>query len=287
MLERRNPLRRAVCGGVVIGALGGAFAGLGTGAAVAANAPSAAALAAAGGWPVLLGVLAGLYAVLGVAAGALMGAVMSISDPAVDALARKRERRVRAAASLYTLFATPMVALLWSYVLAGPWARGWAAHGWLLLGGAVASCVLAHYVLWGMFACAERIDLAARRGEGRIGPALLAALLLGAAGTALRFCDVGAGAPATDAEQSLHVAAALGALGSWLLAVLAASKAARAGERRWGRLAAPRAALAVAVLTVTLGALALAQLRGPEAAARRELLRGRDALVGTVAVGDE
>jgi MFS family permease len=283
LLERRNPLRRAVCGGVVIGALAGALTGLGTGVALAA-------LTTARALPgrelvALLAVLAGVYALFGVGFGAVTAALMSAADPAVDALARKRQRRVRAAASLYTLFATPIVALLWSFVLAGPWAHGWAAHGWLLLGGAVGSCVLAHYLLWGMFACAERIDLAARRGEGRIGPALLAALLLGAAGTAMRFADVGAGAPASDAEHSLHLAAALGSLGLWTLAVLAASKAARAGERRWGKLAAPRAALAVAVLTVTLGALALAHLRGPEAALRRELLRGHDALAGGV-VGD-
>jgi hypothetical protein len=285
MLERRNPLRRAACGGVVIGALAGALTGVGTGLAVLTlvHAP----VLTPRGVLAFLAVLAGVYALVGMAAGALVGAAMSLADPAIDAMARKRQRRVRAATNLYTLFATPVVAFLWSRLLAGPWAHGWAAHAWLLLGGAVLSCVAAHYLLWGMFAVAEKIDLAARRGEGRIGPALAAALVLGAAGTVLRFADVGVGAPASDAEHSLHLATALGSLALWMLAVLAASKAARAGERRWGKLAAPRAALAVAVLTVTLGALALAQLKGPDAAARRELLRGHDALAGGVVSDSE
>ena len=154
-------------------------------------------------------------------------------------------------------------------------------------GGGVSICGLAYFLVWGVLAAADRIDLAARRGQGRIGPALAAALVLAAAATGLRVWDVGEHARDSDAMRTLQVASALGSLCLWMLAVLAASKAARAGERRWGRLAAPRTALALAVVVLSLGVLALGHLRHPDALARRELLRGHDVLVGRVAVGDE
>jgi hypothetical protein len=288
MLERRNPLRRAVCGGAVVGALGGVCAGAANG-LVLATMVNASVVHAAGGAAAMVATSAGLYAAAGVIVGALLGALYSVSDPAVDAIARKRQRRVGAAASLYTIFATPVIALVWSYFVDGPWAVGWPSHGWLKLGGAVVLCGAVHLGLYGALACAERIDLAARRGEGNIGPALCAALVLAAAAVGLRVWDVGVGPSASEPETALHMAASVGALGLWLLAVLSASKAARAGERRWGKLAAPRAATIVAGIAIMLGALALARLDGggDSALARRELLRARDALVGGVVVRDE
>ncbi len=275
----------------MVGALAGAFAGLAAGVGLAVMAPPTAvhAVAQAGGALALAGTLAGLYAAVGVILGAALAAVLAATDPTVDALARERMRRPRAAAKLYALLAAPLVAVLWALWLASTWARTWPARGWLGAALGVVLCVVVYYALWGLLETAERIDRAARQGQGRIGPALLAALGLGGAGAALRFVDAGVSpfAFSSETEQVLRLLVALGSVGLWMLAVLAGSKAARAGERRWGRLAAPRGALAVAIVAFTVGAFALSHLQRPEALARRELLRGGDPLIGRVAVGDE
>jgi hypothetical protein len=61
-------------------------------------------------------------------------------------------------------------------------------------------------------------------------------------------------------------------LGSWMLAVLAGVTGSRAEPRRWAKLAAPKGALAVAIVAASLAALALSGLRGQDGEARRRLV---------------
>jgi hypothetical protein len=183
-------------------------------------------------------------------------------------MARRRSNLPRAAATLYTLGATPLVAAVGARATSGLEPR-WAAPAV----GAGALLVL-FLVLWLCLRIAHAIDWRARRGEGEMGPAAATALGLATLAIAARALA----APLAP-DSSLALAVTVAGLGLWMGSVYWASRVARASERRWGRLAAPRASLALAVVVVTLAAWSLSDLGQPGAAERRERARRSDALV--------
>jgi hypothetical protein len=257
MLERRHPLRRGLCGGLVVGALAGIASGL-----------TSTLLLGGGELLRVAADLAPLHALAGLAVGAAVGLAQAAAEPAVERMARRRSNLPRAAATLYTLGATPLVAAVGARATSGI-EPSWAAPA--VGAGALAVLFL---ILWMCLRIAHAIDWRARRGEGEMGPAAatsIGLLLLAVAARAL------SDAPTRGTSLALAVTAA--GLGLWMGSVYWASRVAKASERRWGRLAAPRSALALAVVVVTAATWSLSDLGKPESGARRERLRDGDALV--------
>src|SRR5262245_10112907 len=144
MLERRHPLRRGLCGGIVLGALAGLISG------------AVSALCLDG--PVrLFAELAALHAGVASFAGAGVGFAMAAAEGAIESLARQRTNRPRAAATLYTLGATPLVAALGARVTDGIEPR-WAAP---VVGAAALLAVF--LVTWMCLRIGQAIDWRASR----------------------------------------------------------------------------------------------------------------------------
>jgi hypothetical protein len=142
--------------------------------------------------------------------------------------------------------------------------------------------LLVFLVLWAVMAAAARVDHLAKRGEGQVRWAVGGALLGLGAAAGVRL---GAGQLARD-PHALRLLAEVLSFGACLLAVLSATWAMRAGERRWARLAAPSGAAAITLLAVCAAALALTSLRAPGAVGTRQQLERQDALVD-VLISDE
>jgi hypothetical protein len=137
----------------------------------------------------------------------------------------------------------------------------------------------AFLALWAVAAVAARVDHLAKRGEGQVRWALFAAL-------AALATAVGALALAPSlGDRVLRALVELAGVAAMLLSVLAVNLASRAGERRWARVAAPRGALATAILAVTLASLSLSRLSAPGSDARA-LLRREVTLVQTLVRGE-
>jgi hypothetical protein len=275
MLDRRNHVRRKVCGGTVAGALAGLLAALaeaallGGGGAASAGAAGAAGVAGAMAWaPALVG----LGVAAGAAVGAALGLVVAAAEPIIEVFAQRRRSRPRAAAMVYALCAAPFAAAAASHLV--PESLGVAAHAAAAVGAGAALVLASFGVLWAIVGAAARIDHLAKRGAGQVRWAVLGAVVAAAAGVGLLAL-----ARAAADSASLRALAELCGLSFMVLAIAGLSLAARAGERRWARVAAPRGALAVALVAVTVGALALTALTRPERAPARAMLRREIALV--------
>lgn len=201
---------------------------------------------------------AGLAMAAGAVFGLVQGLVVGAVRPLAEHLARPRTRYPHWAAVVYTVVLTPGVAWLCALGFSGRKARELPAHDLIVVGAALV-LTLATYVGWRVvFELAARLELDAKRGEGQVRWAVAAAVALVAVGVGLYVADQRL---LVRRYRFFHVALELMVFGAFELAVLAASLGARAGERRWARVAAPRGALAVALAALTLGAFGLGRFR--------------------------
>ncbi len=246
MNERRNRLRRALCGGLVLG--GGAALALGLleGASGLASAPGA-----FDTWAERREFVAACALLLvagGVLGGALLGAVVGAVGLAVERAA-PRPRQETWAARVYTGLATPVVALVASQIFKGRRAQLIPGHQWMALGIGLVGLGACYGVARAALAFSRRCTRASRC-------ALVGALLAGAAAAA-RLAD-GRVLPRLYPFFHLTLDGA-----TFLLATAAAFSLHLAAHRRgWrvGRLPEPALALALALLTVAGGAFVLRRL---------------------------
>jgi arylsulfatase A-like enzyme len=176
LLERRRPLRRALAGGVVLGAFAGVLAGIIDAAWVLATA--AASFDGAGEmaryFALALAVVAGAGALAGIAEGMLFAAVGALAR----ALQSRRADADVLQAVLVTALATPPIALGCTQIFAGPRARTIAHHDLyaVAIGLAALAAVFAAARVW------QRLARAISDGRMRaLAPAtafILAALIL-------------------------------------------------------------------------------------------------------------
>jgi hypothetical protein len=263
MLERRNPLRRKLCGGVVAGAIAGLWAGAAEAVIVSAR---------TGAPPVRVAWLLGLSLLGGVIMGATLGVLVAILEPVVDGVVRRRRGRPRAAALVYAAASAPGCALLAAHLV--------PAHGESLrllgqVGAGIGLITSVFGALWIVTAAGARIELRLHQGQGQIRWALAGAVVAVVAGVAC----LGA-ATRFGGDPVLRAVIEAVGVGFMILAVSALSLGARAGERRWARLAAPRGAAAVAIVAVMAGAWSLTMLSRPERADVFGAIRREVALVG-------
>lgn len=237
-LERRNQLRRAVCGGVVVGFLAALL--FGALQVVFASVVQSGVSRASGS-------LLGLSLAAGAVAGVVQGAVLTVTQPMIDSLCARHTQAPRWAAVVYTATLTPVLAWFCAGTFSGTARLTAVAAGLGLLAGAFVLLLTVTHA-------AARLEHLARRGAGQGGWALGAALLL--IGLA-----AGAYAAGQGTELRIRVGLELVAFGLLELAILAVSLGAHAGERRWGRMAAPRGAIAFALVAITAGAFGLSRAR--------------------------
>lgn len=259
MIERRNQPGRALCSGIVVGALAGALLALleVVGLVVGARPVLLLAGGARAFAPPLLGVAAGAGAIVGLAQGALVAAV----DQAVSALAARGRDHRRWAAAFYTLAATPAIAWLCVEAFSGRRARALPLAALWVAGAATVLCAATYGVLRLLFGTVARV--AARRRS--LSAALAAAGLFVAA----------AGLLAADRRvfwrlyPFFHATLEALAFFALELAVLAAAASASAGGRRWARLAGPATAGATLFFAAAAAAAGLARFREADAAGLR------------------
>jgi hypothetical protein len=227
-LERRNNLRRVVCGGVVVGVIGGLLMSLAQLVSLLGDAvPSPAG--------VIRGFV-GLWLLVGAIAGVVEGVVVATARPIIDRLSR-RVTAHRWAALVYGVALAPVIV----------WVSTNAKWGSELVGAVALAALLAasFAALLVVFEVGARLELRVRQGEGDVRGIAIATAALLALGLVVSMI----GGSSLGRE--------LCAFGVFELAVLAASMAARAGERRWARMAAPKGALAFLFVAVAAGAFAL------------------------------
>jgi arylsulfatase A-like enzyme/HEAT repeat protein len=267
VLERRNHLRRAVCGGLVVGALAGLLVGILEIAALFATArPS---LSLAGGplrfGPPLLGLAMGAGAILGLFEGLVVAAVLPLSEW----LAGRRIAQPRWAAMLYTAILIPAVAWLCAVTFSGRKAREIRLHDvWVVATGAVLITTL-YLGFRALQRLRERLAGTRAMLPAALACAVLAAVLLVVDRVLL-----------VRLYGFFHVTLELLAFAALEIAVLAASMGLKAGQRRWAVLAAPRGAFAVALLGITGAAFGLARFRAADSQALRIVAHDHGAVSG-------
>src|SRR6185312_16193261 len=241
ILERRHTLRRALCGGVVLGTV----AGLGVGIIEVVYVLMTAGASFDGAWETGRFVALGIATLMGVGAavGAAEGLVAAAVTMAASALGDERRDQLWQA-RLYTALAVPPVALVCAQIFRGAHARTIAHHD--------AYAVAIGVVALGLWFAAVRAWQRVYYGNLAAGAAWLVAAV--AAAAALFFYS---------ADQKMLVRlypffhAGLGAM-AFGAAELALAMGAVAARRRLVRLVEPRNAAIVAILAVAAGAASLA-----------------------------
>ncbi len=244
--ERRRPLRRSLLGGLVLGAFAAPVA-----MAVECAYVSIVDRAAFDNFferaQFVLCSL-GVAAAAGALAGLLLGGLFAATDAVAQRAPRKRQSIWKA--RLLTAWATPLAALVSSQMFAGRHARELPGGRLLPVAAGLAGLALLYLVARAGYTLVERAAIRPGRRAG----ALPAALALVAAAAALYLVDARA---LPRLYPYFHLT--LGALqfGCALAACGLVYLAAQRAGSRLGRLAAPRAALAVAVAAVAAGAFGL------------------------------